>query len=243
MNIVKHIPNTITSMNLLCGVIGVICTFGGRFDIAFYMILGAAVFDFCDGLSARALNAYSELGKQLDSLSDMVSFGVLPAMILYRLMAELSGESLLNFSPLGIAVFSGLRLAKFNIDERQSENFIGLATPSCAILCGALAHYIYCTPDSFLTAWASGKIFIPVLSVCLSALLVSEISMFSLKFKKGQQKDSIVYKQRVCFIGLCIATAIIVFLFGQKFSIVFILATIIYIIMNIINYFVRGRQQ
>ena len=74
MNPVKHIPNTITSMNLLCGVLGVICTFDGRFDIAFYMMLAAAVCDFCDGLSARLLNAYSPVGKELDSLADMVSF-------------------------------------------------------------------------------------------------------------------------------------------------------------------------
>ena len=124
MNIIKHIPNTITSMNLLCGVMGVIFTFQGKFDIAFYMMLAGALCDFCDGLAARALKAYSELGKQLDSLADMVSFGTLPALILHRLMLETQGESVWCYIPLLIAVFSALRLAKFNIDERQSENFI-----------------------------------------------------------------------------------------------------------------------
>ena len=83
MRIVKHIPNTITCLNLLSGVMGIIVLFGGRPDQAFFLMLAAAVFDFCDGLAARALGAYSELGKELDSLADMVSFGVLPAMMLF----------------------------------------------------------------------------------------------------------------------------------------------------------------
>ena len=92
MKILKLIPNTITSMNLLCGVMGVIFTFQGKFDFAFYMMLAGALCDFCDGLAARALKAYSELGKQLDSLADMVSFGTLPALMLHRLMIETIGE-------------------------------------------------------------------------------------------------------------------------------------------------------
>ncbi len=83
MNIVKHIPNTITSMNLLCGVLGVIFTLDGRIDIAFYLMLAAAVFDFFDGFSARLLKAYSDIGKELDSLADVVSFGVLPSVLAF----------------------------------------------------------------------------------------------------------------------------------------------------------------
>ena len=85
MKIIKHIPNTITSMNLLCGIMGVIFTFNGQLDVAFYLMLAGAACDFCDGLVARALKAYSELGKQLDSLADMVTFGVLPALMLHVL--------------------------------------------------------------------------------------------------------------------------------------------------------------
>ena len=84
MSIKKYIPNAITSMNLVCGIIGVIFAFKARFDLAFYMMIAAAVFDFMDGLAARALGAYSDMGKELDSLCDMVSFGVLPSVMLYE---------------------------------------------------------------------------------------------------------------------------------------------------------------
>jgi len=242
MNIVKHIPNAVTSMNLICGIMGVTVAFEGRLDTAFYLMLAASVCDFCDGLSARALKAYSDLGRELDSLSDLVSFGILPAIMLNRLMTGLDVDRVWCFVPFVITVFSALRLAKFNIDERQHENFIGLATPANAILCGALVHYIYTVPDSYLTVWASGRIFIPVLSVVLSLMLVCGLPMFSLKFKKGQQKNSIVYKLRVGFIALCAAVSLGVLLLRLKFSMIFILATAIYIIMNLINYLADPKQ-
>ncbi|MDE6871026.1 MAG: CDP-alcohol phosphatidyltransferase family protein [Bacteroidales bacterium] len=236
MKIVRHIPNTITSMNLLCGVLGVIAAFDGRPDVAFYLMLAASVFDFFDGLSARALNAYSAIGKELDSLADLVSFGLLPAIMLNRLMAGLAGNGILCYIPLVIAVFSALRLAKFNVDERQCENFIGLATPANAIFCGALVHYVNSVPDSFLAEWVAGGVFLPVLSVIMSLMLVSELPMFSLKFKKGQKKDTVIYKLRFGFIALCLAVSLLVLLLRLKFSMIFILAVAIYIIMNIVNY-------
>ena len=137
MGIIRHIPNTITSLNLLSGCFATIFALQGNFTTAFLCIIAGAVCDFCDGLAARALKAYSPMGKELDSLADMVTFGVAPAMIMYRFQAE---ANFLVYLPLLIAVFSGLRLAKFNIDTRQSENFIGLATPSCALICGSLIY-------------------------------------------------------------------------------------------------------
>lgn len=235
MKIIRHIPDTITSMNLLCGAVGVICAFEGRLESAFYLMIAAAVFDFLDGFAARALGAYTDIGKELDSLSDMVSFGLLPAIMLHRLMVETGNASAWSYIPLDIAVFSALRLAKFNIDDSQKDNFIGLATPACAMLCGALVHYICKTPDSFLAPWAGTRLFIPVLSLILCALLVSRIPMFSLKFKAGQ-KDSIVYKLRIGFIGFCVAVTIAIFLFGLQFSMIFIVAVTGYIIMNISNF-------
>lgn len=235
MKIIRYIPDTITSMNLLCGAVGVICAFEGRLESAFYMMIAAAVFDFLDGFAARALGAHTDIGKELDSLSDMVSFGLLPAIMLHRLMVETGNASAWSYIPLAIAVFSALRLAKFNIDDSQKDNFIGLATPACAMLCGALVHYICKTPDSFLAPWAGTRLFIPVLSLILCALLVSRIPMFSLKFKAGQ-KDSIVYKLRIGFIGFCVAVTIAIFLFGLQFSMIFIVAVTGYIIMNISNF-------
>lgn len=235
MKIIRHIPDTITSMNLLCGAVGVIYAFEGRLESAFYLMIAAAVFDFLDGFAARALGAHTDIGKELDSLSDMVSFGLLPAIMLHRLMVETGNASAWSYIPLAIAVFSALRLAKFNIDDSQKDNFIGLATPACAMLCGALVHYICKTPDSFLAPWAGTRLFIPVLSLILCALLVSRIPMFSLKFKAGQ-KDSIVYKLRIGFIGFCVAVTIAIFLFGLQFSMIFIVAVTGYIIMNISNF-------
>ncbi len=233
MKIVKHIPNTITSMNLLFGVLGVISTFNGRYDLAFYAMLAAAVCDFCDGLSARMLKAYSDIGKELDSLADMVSFGVLPSLMAYKLMADLHNDGIIIYIPLLIAVFSALRLAKFNVDERQSENFIGLATPACAMICGSFVYYVNNDPSSVLHGLAAAGWFIPVCSVILSLLLVSEIPMFSMKFKKSMIPGSPIHKQRAGFIGVIVVATILTVLLGLNWSFIVLLTFISYIVMNI----------
>ena len=127
-------------MNLLCGTIGVICAFEGRLDAAFLLMIAAAVCDFCDGLSARMLNAYSPVGKELDSLSDLVSFGLLPAVMLREgsIAAGLTG--IWTYVPLLLVVFSALRLAKFNIDDSQTETFRGLSTPASAMITGSFIY-------------------------------------------------------------------------------------------------------
>jgi len=235
MTLKKHIPNTITAMNLLCGVIAVIFTFSGRLDIAFYLMLLAAVFDFCDGLAARALGAYSPMGKELDSLSDMVSFGVLPALMLHTLMRQ-SGCPLscpLVWVPLLIAVFSGLRLAKFNIDERQTCSFIGLATPACAIICGSLACLVTLRSEFFLSQWVlSSAWVIPALAVVLSLLLVSEIPMFSMKIAPGHK---LLNAPRVIFLILALASLVAALLIpGAHWSLFPLLTFVGYILLNVI---------
>lgn len=222
-------------MNLLSGVLGVIAVFGGRMDVAFYLMIAASVFDFCDGLSARALNAYSELGKQLDSLSDLISFGLLPALMLHRTMLNFSVDGVWCYIPLVIAVFSAFRLAKFNIDSRQTENFIGLAVPACAMICGSFAYYVTLVPDSVLSMWAATRAFIPVVSVVLSLLLVAEIPMFSMKFKKGQSKYSTVHRLRVAFLGAAFACSMLTVLLGLNWSFAVLLAFLSYIIINIMG--------
>lgn len=233
MSIIKHIPNTITSMNLLCGVLGVISTFKGSYDTAFLLMLAAAACDFCDGLSARLLNAYSDLGKELDSLADMVSFGVLPALMIYSLMTDIHGDSILCYAPLLIAVFSALRLAKFNIDERQSDNFIGLATPACAMICGSFAYYVSKDPTSVLYSWSCSRFFLPAASVILSLLLISEIPMFSMKFKKNIKPGTPIHKQRIGFIGVIFVSTVLTLLLGLNWSLIILLTFVSYILMNI----------
>jgi CDP-diacylglycerol--serine O-phosphatidyltransferase len=219
-------------MNLFCGLMGVIFTFQGKFDIAFCMMLAGAVCDFCDGLAARALKAYSELGKQLDSLADMVSFGVLPSILLHRLMLSTSGETVACYIPLLIAVFSALRLAKFNIDERQSENFIGLATPACAVICGAFACYVTNEPTSVMLKWAATTWFLPAVSLILCALLVSEIPMFSMKFKKSSAGTA-AHKQRIAFLGIALASCIVIPILGLNWAMIPLLIFVTYILMNL----------
>ena len=237
MKIVKHIPNTITSMNLLCGTIGVICALNGRPDTAFLLMLGAALCDFCDGLCARMLNAYSDMGKELDSLADLVSFGVLPAMMLREsvLLAGVSG--ILSYVPLLLVVFSALRLAKFNIDETQTENFKGLATPACAMIVGSFVYYIDFNPQSMMSEWPGNPGFIILTTAILCALMVSRIPMFSMKFKKGVKAESPQYKMRIAFIGIFCVCTVLVVLLGLNWSLVILLTFIIYIIMNVVNLF------
>lgn len=242
MKIVKHIPNTITSMNLICGVMGVIFTFKGNPDIAFYLMLAAALCDLLDGMSARALNAYSDLGKQLDSLADMISFGVLPAIMCHRLMYILSGDTFWCYTPLLIAVFSAVRLAKFNIDERQSENFIGLATPACAMLAGAFVFHVSEIHDGVLFDLARTMYFIPAASSVLSLLLVSEIPMFSMKFKKGSKADSSVHKMRISFLLIALITCIMVPILKWHISCIVMIIFVAYILMNVGHHLIPRKR-
>ena len=227
MNIVKHIPNTITSMNLLCGALGVIFTFQARFDLAFTLMLAAAVCDFLDGFAARLLKAYSDIGKELDSLADMVSFGLLPSLMVHRYMIVTGHTGIAAYIPLLICIFSALRLAKFNVDDRQSENFLGLATPACAMWCGS-AVYFYSIGQVTSLSLVQNEWFLPVVSVILSLLLVSEIPMFSMKFKKGSKTN----KVRVGFIAFIAVIAIIALIFKINWSAVVLFSMTAYILWN-----------
>ena len=231
MSIRKYIPDTITSMNLLCGVVGVILTLRGRPDAGFmFMILGA-VFDFFDGFAARLLKASSGIGKELDSLADMVSFGVLPSVMLFQ--AGGSGNLIIKYFPLILAAFSALRLAKFNLDDRQHFSFLGLPTPASAMVCGSLASYVYSVPGSFLASWCAGPAFLPVLALVLSLLLVGEVPMFSMKFggpSTGSGTDNI---KRWIFLGLVVVAVAVTVLTGSNWTLAVLLAFTGYILVNL----------
>lgn len=197
----KYIPNFITLLNLTCGVLGIIASLRGYWHFAFYLMLAAAVFDFLDGMTARLLGAYSEIGKQLDSLADMVSFGVLPGVIMFELLENsydhpmyrtwfVFSSSIFAFL---IPAFSGLRLAKFNIDTRQTSSFIGLPTPANALFIGSLSiviHAIFSCNCMLMHRILDSWITLSAISVVFSILLVSEIPLFSLKFKNLRWKDN-----------------------------------------------------
>ena len=233
MNIVKHIPNSITSMNLLCGAMGVISALKGWFDTAFYLMIAGAVCDFCDGLAARVLKAYSPMGKELDSLADLITFGFLPSIMLYRCMDMYHPGEWFCYLPLMITVFSALRLAKFNIDDRQSENFIGLATPACAMLCGSFAVIAHLDINNVVGAFTESAWMIPVASAVLSILLVCEIPMFSMKFKKDAPAD--VKWMRISFVAFAVITLAATLILGQHFSHAVLFIFLAYILINVIH--------
>ena len=181
----KHIPNILTCCNLLCGALAVIAVvYDDSFTMAFALILLGAVFDFCDGFSARLLKVSSPIGKELDSLADDITFGLAPAAILFMYLFEPLGYWALV--TLLIAAFSALRLAKFNLDERQTTSFIGLATPANAIFWASLVSVLSFAED--VPQWLMWALL--VLSLLSCWLLVSEIPFFSLKFKNMQWQDN-----------------------------------------------------
>jgi CDP-diacylglycerol--serine O-phosphatidyltransferase len=188
----KHLPNTLTCINLLCGCLALTFIFKGNLVIGAYLVGIAAVADFFDGLLARALRVSSPIGKDLDSLADMVSFGVVPGAIIYWLLTQSLGagassdtvglESVLPCLGFVISIFSALRLAKFNNDTRQTTSFIGLPTPACTLVVASLPLIL--ATDTFglgpiiLNPWL-----LLGLAVLLSGLLVAELPLFALKFK------------------------------------------------------------
>ena len=237
--ILRHLPNFVTSLNGACGILATVYAFKGQLECAFVLMLCAAAFDFLDGFAARALDAYSSLGKELDSLCDVISFGVLPSVMLYKLMCICSfSENIFCYIPLLIAVFSALRLAKFNVDERQGENFLGLPTPACALLCGALCSFVAHHSRCFLATWSAGPVFIPLLSAALCALLVCEIPMFSMKIKfhsaSSDHKDNILLCKRIAFGVIILAAGLVALFCHLHWSFVVMVSFLLYILKNIV---------
>lgn len=202
-SLIKHIPNFLTSLNLVCGFISIAYAFQGDYLVAFYFVGGAAFFDFLDGGVARLLKAQSEVGKQLDSLSDMVSFGLAPGVMLYSLMKQALGldismgfwsHSLADiFLLLGmvlVPVFSAVRLAKFNIDTRQTDSFIGLPVPANAILITSLGALCVTTSSLWVNNALGMPLVLLLVSIVQSYFLVSPLPMFALKFKSLAWKDN-----------------------------------------------------
>lgn len=192
MQLRKHIPNTLTLCNLLSGCTGVVFAVRGNFSAVLICLILSEIFDFFDGFSARALGAYSEIGKELDSLADLISFGLCPSVCLFSWYSIAHPEiPLLRWIPFLLTAASALRLAKFNLDTRQTTSFLGLATSGCALLLIPLAVYSFYT-DGFLHILMGTVWFIPVLTVVFSFLLVCEFPMFSLKKMTGLLKAFII---------------------------------------------------
>ena len=203
--ITRHIPNTITCCNLLSGCMAVFAAFNSDAWHTLLWVVAGAIFDFCDGLSARALKAYSPIGKELDSLADLITFGLAPAVLCIMTLRgfDYSCSTLASVYPyigLLLVVFAALRLAKFNTDERQTTSFLGLAVPANALFwCGLFQLDLNAIPAA---PWITGA-----LVVLFAGLMVSEIPMFSLKFKSLRWSDN-----KVRFIFLIVSVIILALL-------------------------------
>jgi CDP-diacylglycerol--serine O-phosphatidyltransferase len=234
----RHVPNSITCLNLLCGCLSIVSSTNGKIETAAYFILAAAVFDFFDGFAARWLKAYSPMGKELDSLADMVSFGVAPAYIMYVLLLPAIAQLGLSIEIFTcgwliatpaflIAVFSALRLAKFNIDTRQTDSFIGLPTPANAIFICSLAFMF--SGNHPLAVLTGNVCVLLAVTFVFSYLLVAELPLFSLKFKSFDWKNN---KTRYIFIAL--SAILLIILHWAGLAAVILLYIILSILTNIL---------
>lgn len=236
----KYIPNTITTLNLICGTLSIFFSIIGNPTIASYLIFVAALFDFLDGFAARILNAYSDLGKQLDSLADLVSFGLAPSFILFFEMVDVMGLSIaasdfsaisfsdliLLCSPLFLVVASAFRLAKFNLDDQQTDHFLGLPTPASGLFFASIPLVRHSSDFPFLLNLLDQPITFFILSFLISFLMVSSIPMFSLKIKNLKDSANIP-AYLLIFISLVL---LILFYLKAVFAII-----ILYIFMAVLK--------
>lgn len=206
----KHLPNAITLLNLFFGCWAIILVTTQAYDWVFILVAASLAADFLDGMLARMLGAYSELGKQLDSLADVVSFGVLPGAILYQLWTYVDAFYFAgppsNWAAPVVFLFpmmAAYRLGKFNLDERQTHDFLGLPTPAAAILTvGLLA--IHQTDALGLSALVHHRGFLLSYILVISLLMISELPMISLKFKEWKWAGNEIRIIFVVIAGLCI---------------------------------------
>lgn len=240
----NHIPNFITTLNLLSGCIALVFAFDGHLAMASLFIAAGAFFDFIDGFIARLLRVKSSIGKELDSLADVITFGLVPGVLVYQLMLldlnapgiYLSNYSLLAFFGFLIPVFSALRLAKFNTDPRQDEVFLGLPTPATAIFLGSfplilMQKHIFqgvsITPIHEIIT--NIYVLVPV-TVFLSWLMISEVALFSLKFRSFSWKEN-----KVRFVFLGISAVLLFYLYFAAIPLIILL----YVILSLLN---KGRS-
>jgi CDP-diacylglycerol--serine O-phosphatidyltransferase len=243
MNPVKHIPNFITTLNLVCGCLAILSIVNDDALKAAFLVVAAAIFDFFDGFAARLLKVSSPIGAELDSLADMVTFGVVPGLMLIYYLADSLGVSIIGletfqnnlilFIPLVVTIFSALRLAKFNVDTRQSDSFRGLPTPASALWVISIPLMIKYMPTHSVwdpTSVIVNKWFLIGSSVGLSVLMVSDIPLLAMKFKSFGLKGN---KTRYGFLIISLVLLIIL----RPVAIPIILS--LYIVISIVNNLVK----
>lgn len=240
-NLFFWVPNTITALNLASGCLAVIFAIDGQLGWGAAFILLAAVFDFTDGFAARLLKAYSSIGKELDSLADVISFGVAPAALVFT-MFELSffgtnlpiheidaslNQWIVLFTSLVIPIAGAFRLAKFNTDDRQSEQFLGMPIPANAIFFASLGLILELGANQSIQPIILNKYILLVSIFTCSFLMVSELPMFSMKFKNLKLKENSL---RFFFLG----TTLLMIVFLQIYALPLII--IWYVLLSAFSY-------
>lgn len=241
MNLKKHIPNILTLGNLFCGTVATIFAIKGDFVATAILVLIGIGFDFLDGFVARILNVQAELGKQLDSLADMVTSGVVPGLVMMQLLVNAFDTdavgyfgidtyaktgSIVPYIGLLLTLLAGYRLAKFNIDERQSDSFIGLPTPAMCLFIVSLPLIAEYSNQAFFVGLIHNKVFLIAITFILSFTMVSELPLFSLKFKNYSIKDNVIKYGFLLFS--------IVLLIALKFVSIPVII-LLYILLSLIN--------
>lgn len=243
MKIKNHIPNFITLLNLFCGCLAIVAAFKYDLTIAALLVFAGGFFDYFDGTAARLLNAKSDIGKELDSLADVVTFGVVPSIIVFQLLNQniagfpiFENNKFLTFAPFLLALFSAIRLAKFNIDDRQTVSFLGLPTPANAIFWASAPLIVYFSKNPlnfgsnfliiFLADLFQNPYFLISMTIIMSILLVVELPLFSLKFKDFNIKNNLFR-----FIFLILSLLLLITLNVSSLPIIILL----YIILSIIQ--------
>jgi len=241
MNIKSHIPNIITLGNLFCGTLATIFAINGDFVTTALLVVIGIGFDFFDGFVARILNVQGELGKQLDSLADMVTSGVVPGIVMLQLLINAFNDNTVGyfgeediikttsfFPYLGLllTLFAGYRLAKFNIDERQSDSFIGLPTPAMCLFIISLPLITEFSSQHFFINLINNKVFLIAITFLLSYVMVAELPLFSLKFKDYSFKNNAIK-----YIFLIVSLLLLILLKFVALPIIILL----YILFSVIN--------
>lgn len=239
MNIKQHIPNLITLGNLFCGTIATIYAVSGNFTQAALFVVLGIILDFFDGFVARLLKVSGELGKQLDSLADMVTSGVVPGVIMFKLIelnlyaeTEVYNSSLIDVSLIGllITLASCYRLANFNLDTRQSDSFIGLPTPAMCLFVISLPLIYENSNIDFINELIGSNYFLIFLTLTLSYLMNAEIALFSLKMKSFS-----IQKNWFMYLFLIVSLCLIIFLNYLSIPIIIILYVLLSIVRNVSN--------
>jgi len=235
MTLKRYIPNLLTLGNLFCGTVATIFAVQGDFSSAGLFVVIGIVFDFFDGFAARLLNVSGELGKQLDSLADMVTSGVVPGIIVYQLFIENNSNvvapNTVNYLPflgLFLTLGAGYRLAKFNIDTRQTDSFIGMPTPAMSLFVISLPLIQEYSTIEFVQNLIANNYFLIVITLLLTYLMNAEISLFSLKFKTYSVKNNLMK-----YLFLVLSTGMLVFLQYLSIPLIILLYVFLSLIRNI----------